>query len=48
MTDAIRRFVTPCRHPRLTAMVWWNPTGQRYTARVNNVQVEGVDAPVGR
>ena len=47
MMDTIRRYVIPCLYPRLSAMVWWNAVGQTYTARIDNMQVDGVDAPEG-
>ena len=47
MTDTIRRYAIPCLRPRLTAMVWWNAVGQTYTARIDNMKVDGVNAPEG-
>ena len=43
MTDTIRRYVIPCLYPRLSAMVWWNAVGQTYTARIDNMMVDGVE-----
>lgn len=47
MTDASRRYPIPCLQPGLSATVWWNAVGQTYTARIDNLRVEGVEAPAG-
>jgi hypothetical protein len=47
MTDTIRPYVIPCLHPRQTARVWWYGAGQTYTARIDNMKVDGVGAPEG-
>ena len=45
--DTIRRYPIPCLQPGLVAMVWWNAVGQTYTARIDNLKVEGVEVPEG-
>ena len=47
MTDTIRRYPIPCLQPGLVAVVWWNAVGLTYTARIDNLKVDGVEVPEG-